>query len=212
MDFSDASDVTTSGLYKHIYQEEYDTPGGEPISVMIADYEFDASAEDIKLLQEISKVSAAAHCPFIAGVSTKFFNKTTFDEVVRMEDLTNYMGRAEYIRWSAFRDLADARYIGLTLPRFLLRLPYGRDNHVRSFDYQESIDAQRAGYYLWGNASFAFAANMTRSFKRDGWIVNIRGPESGGKVEGLPLHQFDAGKGLITKAPTETIITETREL
>lgn len=211
-DFSDAPDATLSGLYKHIYVNEYDTPGGEPISAVISNYEFDSSTQDINLLSEIAKVSAAAHCPWIGSAGAKFFNKDNIDQVAAIEDLTNYMERAEFIRWNAFRDTEDARYIGLTLPRFLLRLPYGNTNPVRLFRYEESVLAPTAKNYLFGNASFAFAANMARSFKKFGWMVNIRGPESGGKVDNLILHQYDIGRGLQTKIPTGIIIPETREL
>lgn len=212
-DLEDAPDTTLSGLYKHIYIREYDTPGGEPISAMISDYTFDASTPDVTMLTEISKVAAASHCPFISSVHAGFFNKENMDEVNKIDDLVTYMeDRAEYLRWKSFRASEDARYIGLTLPRFLLRLPYGEDNPVRSFRFEEQVSGETMESYLWGNASFAFAVNMTRCFKKYGWTVNIRGPESGGKVEGLPLHKYDVGRGLQTKIPTEIIIPETREL
>ncbi len=211
-DFADAPDTTQSGLYKHIYVQEYDTPGGEPISAVISNYEFDAGAPDITLLGELSRVAAAAHCPFIGAAGSNFFKKEKIDDVTRIDDLANYMDRAEYIRWNSLRETDDARYLGLVLPRFLLRLPYGEDNPIRVFNYQENVTGEGAENYLWGNASFAFAANMSRSFKKYGWTVNIRGPEAGGKVEKLPLHQYDIGRGLETKIPTETVIPETREL
>lgn len=211
-DLEDAADTTNSGLYKHIYVREYDTPGGEPISAIISNYEFDVSAPDISLLSEISKISAAAHCPFIGSVGAKFFNKDSMEAVSKIEDLSNYLDRAEYIRWNSFRETEDARYIGLTLPRFLLRLPYGENNPVKMFRFEEDVYGETAEKYLWGRASFAFAVNMTRCFKKFGWTVNIRGPESGGKVESLPLHQYDVGRGLQTKIPTEIIIPETLEL
>jgi len=212
-DFEDAPDTTQSGLYKHIYVQEYDTPGGEPVSAIISNYEFTASAQDIALLTEASRIASVAHCPFIGSVSSKFFNKISIDEIPKIHDLENYMERAEYIRWKTFRESEDSRYIGLTLPRFLLRLPYGKDNNpVRSFNYEEEINSEGHENYLWGNSSFAFAANMSKSFKDNGWCVNIRGPESGGKVENLPIHLYDSGKGLQSKIPTEIIIPETREL
>ncbi len=211
-DFADADEITQTGLYHHIYDQEYDMPGGEPITAIIADYEFSVDTPDIQLLRAISKVASVTHAPFIAAVNASFFNKSHIEELTRIDDLTNYMARAEYIRWQSFRETEDARYIGLTLPRFLLRLPYGNDNPTRSFNYLENVAKPDASDYLWGNASFAFAVNMVRSFKQYGWAVNIRGPESGGKVEGLPLHQYDAGRGLLTKIPTEILIPETREL
>lgn len=212
-DFEDAPDTTQSGLYKHIYTDDYDTPGGEPVTAVVSNFEFDASAQDIALLTEVSRISAVTHCPFLASVGAKFFKKESIDEIPKIHDLENYMDRAEYIRWRTFRESEDSRYIGLTLPRFLLRLPYGQENNpIRAFNYEEGVDAEGSENYLWGNASFAFAANMAQSFKQNGWCVNIRGPESGGKVEHLPIHLYDAGKGLQSKIPTEIIIPETREL
>ncbi len=212
-DFEDAPDTTQSGLYKHIYVQEYDTPGGDPVSAVVSNYEFDASAQDINLLTEVSRVASATHCPFLGSVGHSFFKKGDINELPKVHDLENYMDRAEYIRWRTFRESEDARYIGLTLPRFLLRLPYGKENNpVRAFNYEEEVNEEDSTKYLWGNATFAFAANMAKSFKENGWCVNIRGPESGGKVENLPIHLYDAGKGLQSKIPTEIIIPETREL
>lgn len=211
-DFEDSPEVTQSALYQHVYVNEYDTPGGEPFAALISPYEFTAGAMDVALLRNIAKVSAAAHCPFIGNVGAAFFGKHDMGEVVAINDIENYMERAEYIRWNAFRETEDARYVGLTLPKFLLRLPYGEDNPVRTFSYQEQVAGENASKYLWGASAFALAANMTRSFKKNGWCVNIRGPESGGKVSNLPLHQYDIGQGLQTKIPSEVLLSETREL
>jgi type VI secretion system protein ImpC len=210
-DFENAPELIQSGLYKHIYEKEYDTPGGQPITTIISDYSFNAGVQDIALLRNIASISAATHCPFIANVNPQFFGKANFEEVSQINDLANYMDRSEYIRWNSFREIEDARYIGLVMPRFLLRLPYGKDNCTRTFQYNECV-FDHLEKYLWGMASFPFAANMARSFREYGWTVNIRGPESGGKVQNLLLHQYDFGRGLCTKIPTEILIPETREL
>jgi type VI secretion system protein ImpC len=211
-DFQDAPEITQSGLYKHLYIQEYDTPGGEPYASMVSNYEFDSSNQDIGLLHNISKVASSAHCPFLGSVGSTFFHKISLDEVMKIEDISNYMERAEFMKWNGFRDSEDARYVGLTFPRFLLRLPYGDDNPVKSFQYHEQANARDHEKFLWGSAAFALAANMAASFKHNGWLVNIRGPQAGGKVENLLLHQFDAGRGLQTKIPSEALISETREL
>jgi len=211
-DFEDAPDVTQSGLYNHLYVQEYDTPGGEPITAMVSDYEFDCSAPDIALLTEISRVAAASHAPFLGAVGKQFFGKDDIADLPKIHDLETYFDRAEYIRWRNFRETEDARYIGLVLPRFLLRLPYGSDNPVRGFGYTENVKGNDHEDYLWGNATFAFASNMARSFKRHGWAVNIRGPEAGGKLENMPVHHYDVGKGVQYKIPTEILISETKEL
>ncbi len=210
-DFEDSPEIIQSGLYRHIYSDEYDTPGGEPYAAMIANFEFDNSADDISLLQNISSVSAASHCLFISSVGSKFFGKSDIGDLPKIDDLENYMERAEFTKWRAFRKTDDSRYIGLVLPRFLLRNPYGENKNSRGFNYTESVLGEEHEKYLWGNSAFAFAANMVRSFQDNGWCVQIRGPESGGRVDDLPIHFFNAGKGAQAKIPTEILIPETRE-
>ncbi|KAE9649450.1 type VI secretion system contractile sheath large subunit [Pseudomonas fluorescens] len=211
-DFEDAPEIAQSGLYLHTYTQEYDTPGGEPIAAAISNYEFDRSPQDIALLRNISKVSAAAHMPFVGAVGPAFFGKESMEEVAAIKDIGNYFDRAEYIKWKAFRDSDDARYIGLTMPRVLGRLPYGPDTiPVRNFNYIESVKGPDHGKYLWTNASFAFAANMVKSFITNGWCVQIRGPQSGGAVTELPIHLYDLGTGNQVKIPSEVMIPETRE-
>lgn len=210
-DFLAADDLTQSGLYKHLYIDEYDTPGGEPIAAIITPFEFDASSQDIDLLKELAKIAAVSHCPLIGNIGPKFFFKEQWTDVLQIEDLENYLERAEYIRWNAFRDSEDARYIGLATPKFLLRLPYGVDNTVRGFVYTEDVSREEKDY-LWACSSFAFATRLINSFCDYGWCVNIRGPQSGGKVDCLPLHYFDLGNGWQCKMPTEVLISETREL
>jgi type VI secretion system protein ImpC len=211
-DFEDAPEIAQSGLYFHTYTEEYDTPGGEPIASAISNYEFDRSPQDMALLRNISRVAAAAHMPFIGAVGPSFFGKESMEEVAAIKDIGNYFDRAEYLKWKAFRDCDDARYIGLTLPRVLGRLPYGPDTvPVRSFNYVESVKGPDHQKYLWTNASFAFAANMVKSFVSNGWCVQIRGPQAGGAVTDLPIHLYDLGVGNQVKIPSEVMIPETRE-
>ncbi|BFO09449.1 type VI secretion system contractile sheath large subunit [Serratia rubidaea] len=211
-DFEDAPEIVQSGLYLQTYVAEYDTPGGEPIGALISAYEFDASAQDIALLRNISKVSAAAHMPFIGSAGPKFFLKDNMEDVAAIKDIGNYFDRAEYIKWKAFRETDDARYIGLVMPRVLGRLPYGPDTvPVRSFNYVEEVKGPDHDKYLWTNASFAFAANMVRSFINNGWCVQIRGPQAGGAVQDLPIHLYDLGTGNQVKIPSEVMIPETRE-
>ncbi|MHA7847481.1 type VI secretion system contractile sheath large subunit [Serratia sp. D1N4] len=211
-DFEDSPEIIQSGMYRHAYIQEYDTPGGEPIGAVISNYEFDAGPQDIALLRNISKVSASAHMPFIGAVGPAFFGKSSMEEVAAIKDIGNYFDRAEYIKWKSFRDTDDARYIGLTMPRVLGRLPYGPDTvPVRSFNYVEEVKGPDHEKYLWTNASFAFAANMVKSFIKNGWCVQIRGPQAGGAVTDLPIHLYDLGTGNQVKIPSEVMIPETRE-
>jgi type VI secretion system protein ImpC len=210
--FEDAPELIQSALYKHVYTGAYDQPGADPYAAMISNYEFDNSPQDIALLQEVSKVAASAHCPFIGSVGARFFNKKSMEEWKKIPDLNAWMETADYIKWRSFRESEDARYVGLTFPRFLLRLPYGPDTvSVKSFNYVENVKGPDHEKYLWGNSAFAFATNMVRSFIRDGWCVQIRGPQAGGTVENLPVHIYDVGKGKQMKIPTEVPIDETLE-
>ncbi|MCB9495712.1 MAG: type VI secretion system contractile sheath large subunit [Fibrobacteria bacterium] len=211
-DFEDSPEIIQSAIYKHVYVDEYDTPGGEPYGSIISSYEFDSGAQDVALLTNLSQVSASAHCPFIGAVGHKFFGKQNVHELPKIDDLESYLDRAEYIKWRGFRESEDSRYVGLVLPRFLLRLPYHPENNpVSDFHFTEAVTGDEHDKYLWGNASFTFAANMVRSFVDNGWCVQVRGPEAGGKVEDLPIHTFDVGRGSQMKIPTEILIPETRE-
>ncbi|WP_250454210.1 type VI secretion system contractile sheath large subunit [Caballeronia sp. ATUFL_M2_KS44] len=215
-DFEDAPDIIQSGLFRHTYTEEYDTPGGQPIAALISDYEFDGGPQDIALLRDISKVAAAAHMPFIGAVSPQFFGKASMEEVVAIRDLRGYFERAEYLRWNGLRKMEDARYLGLTLPRFLARLPYVTHSSAdfacdRSFNYSEAVKGSDTSCYVWANASFALATNLVRSFVRNGWCIQIRGPRAGGLVEDLPTQLYDLGAGNLAKIPTEVLVPETRE-
>ena len=209
--FEDAAELYQSGLYEHIYRRAYDQPGADPYGAMISNYAFENNAQDIALLTQLSRVAAAAHCPFVGSVGPQFFGKKSWEEWRQIPDLKAYMESAEYIKWRAFRDTEDSRYVGLVFPRFLLRQPYGGGGTpVKSFNYVESTSAGE-DRYLWGNATFAFASNMVRSFRSSGWCVQIRGPEGGGKVENLPVHLYDTGRGKQMKIPTEILLDETLE-
>ena len=211
-DFDDAPDIVQSGLFRLTYAGEYDMPGGQPIAAIISAFEFDHRAQDIALLRNISKVAAAAHMPFIGAVSPAFFDKPSMEAVAGIRDLPNWFERAEYRKWKGFRETEDARYVALTMPRFLIRLPYGPDTvTVRSFNYTEDVREIGRSAYLWTSAAFAFAVNVVRSFVRNGWCVQIRGPQAGGLIGDIPVHRYDLGMGQLGKISTDALIAETRE-
>jgi type VI secretion system protein ImpC len=211
-DFEDAPEPVQSGLYKQIYNMEYDQPGGEPYAAMITNYEFNRGPQDIGLLQNAAKVAAATHCPFIGSAGSAFFGMKSILDLPNVPDLASLFEQAEYTKWNAFRDSEDSRYVGLTVPRFLLRLPYGQETvPVKEFGFEEHVNGEEHTKYLWGNASFAFATRLTESFAKWGWCVNIRGPQAGGLVEDLPLHLFKSGGDTETKIPTEILIPDRRE-
>lgn len=211
-DFQSVPETLQSGLFKHVYDQEYDQAGGEPFGAIIGNYEFENSIQDITLLRNLSKVSAACHAPFIGAVGSKFFGVKDMDELALKSDVGPIFEQKEYLKWNTFRETEDSRYVGLTLPRFLLRAPYGPDTiPTKTFHFEEDASGDTHEKYLWGNASFAFAANLTRGFAEHGWCVNIRGPKAGGLVEDLPVHFYEASGGTQAKIPTEILISDRRE-
>lgn len=210
--FEDSPELIQSALYRHVYTNAYDQPGADPYGAIISNFEFENKPSDMDLMRNLSKVAASAHCPFIGSIGPEFFGKDSMEDWKKIPDLSAYMETADYIKWNSFRQTEDARYMGLVFPRYMSRLPYGPDTvPVKDFNYVENVKGPDHEKYLWGNASFAFASNMVRSFMSDGWCVQIRGPEAGGKVENLPVHLYDVGKGKQMKIPTEVPISETLE-
>jgi len=202
-----------SPIFKKVYEEEYGQFGGEPFGALVGDYYFDQTAPDVELLGEMSKVAAAAHCPFIAGASPTVMGMGSWTELANPRDLTKIFSTPEYASWRSLRESEDSRYIGLAMPRFLSRLPYGaKSNPLEEFDFEEDTGAADHSRYTWSNAAYAMATNITRSFKLYGWCSRIRGIESGGSVEGLPVHTFPTDDGGVDmKCPTEVAIGDRRE-
>ena len=210
-DFEDAPEIPKAGLYKTVYTAEYGQFGGQPYAAMIGNYDFGPGPQDIKLLQNVASVAAMAHAPFISAAGPQFFGLDDFTNLPQLKDLKSVFEGPQYTKWNSFRESEDARYVGLTLPRFLLRLPYGPDTQpVKAFNYKENV-SDGHDQYLWGNTAFAFASKLTDSFAKYRWCANIIGPQGGGAVEDLPLHQFEAMGAIQTKIPTEILVSERRE-
>lgn len=210
-DFEDSPEIPKSGLYKTVYTAEYGQFGGQPYAAMVGNFDFGPGAQDIKLLQNIASVAAMAHAPFIAAAGPQFLGLEDFNELPNLKDLKSIFEGPKYIKWQSFRESEDSRYIGLTMPRFLLRTPYSlEDAGVKSFEYNENVSAGH-DQYLWGNTAFQFATRLTDSFAKYRWCANIIGPMGGGAVEDMNLHQYDAMGATQTKIPTEVLISERKE-
>lgn len=210
-DFEDSPEIVQSGLYKHIYTAEYGQFGGQPVGALIANYFFDPSAPDVKTMQYVASVASMSHAPFIAAAGPKFFGLESFTGLPDLKDLKDHFEGPQFTKWQSFREQEDARYVGLTVPRFLLRNPYDpEDNPVKSFVYKENV-ASSHEHYLWGNTAYAFASRLTDSFAKFRWCPNIIGPQSGGAVEDLPLHHFESMGEIETKIPTEVLVSDRRE-
>lgn len=210
-DFEDAADITRSGLYKAIYTAEYGQFGGQPYGALIGNWAFGPGGQDIKLLQSIAAVAAMSHTPFIAAAGARFFGVESFAELPNLNDLSAVFEGPQFIKWNAFRESEDARFVGLTVPHFLLRVPYGEDTvPTKKFVYNESVIAGNEAF-LWGNAAFAFSSLLFESFAQYRWCANIIGPQGGGTVRDLPIYNYQAMGATQTKIPTEVLISERRE-
>ncbi|MGA2500351.1 MAG: type VI secretion system contractile sheath large subunit [Tepidisphaeraceae bacterium] len=202
-----------SPLFKKIYEDEFGTPGGTPYGCLLGDYQFDHTPPDVEILQGVSQISAAAHAPFISASSPSLLNMDSWQQLSDPRDLTKIFQSPEYAPWRAFRESDDAKYIGLTMPRYLSRIPYGsKTNPVEEFAFEEDTTGTDHNKYVWSNACYAMGRNITRSFKTYGWCARIRGVESGGMIEDLPCHTFPTDDGGVDmKCPTEIAITDRRE-
>ncbi len=202
-----------SPLFRRLYEDEFGTPGGQPYGCLIGDYAFDHSAPDVELLGGLAQIASAAHAPFISSAAPRLFGMESWQELSNPRDLTKIFQTPEYAAWRSLRDAEDSRYVGLTMPRFLARMPYGsKTNPVDEFDFEEDVEGADHSKYVWANAAYAMGTNITRSFKLYGWCSRIRGVESGGVVEGLPVHTFPTDDGGVDmKCPTEIAITDRRE-
>lgn len=211
-DFEECLDITQSGLYKHVYSSGYGQFGGQPIGTIIADYELSPSNVDIKFMNKIASISAMSHAPFIAAAGPKFFGLESFEGLPDLKDLKDVMSSPQYAGWRGFRETnEDARYVGLTLPRFLLRAPYDPENNpIAKFVYKENVSASHESY-LWGNTVYTFASALTNSFSKYRWCTNIIGPSSGGAITDLPVHTFESMGDVEMKIPTEILVSDRRE-
>jgi type VI secretion system protein ImpC len=214
-DLERAVEFDQSHLYKKVYEEEYGQLGGQPYGMLVGDYAFSRHPEDVSLLKMVSGVAAAAHAPFVAAAAPRLFNFDRFTELTAPRDLAKIFTRdnPEYASWWSFRESEDSRYVALTLPHVLARLPYGENfKKVDAFNFEEFVDGKDHDKYLWMNAAWAYAARITDAFAKYGWLARTRGVLGGGKVEDLPVHTFPTDDGDVAmKCPTEIAISDRRE-
>ena len=210
-DFEDTPEIPKSGLYRTIYSNEYGVFGGKPYGLLCGNFDFGPGPQDLQLLGKLASVAAMAHAPLITNSSPEFFGEKSFLPLPAMKDLDSLFEGPQYARWRGFRESEDARYVGMCMPRFLLRLPYGEKTiPVKGFNFAEDVVGEH-DRYLWGHASNAMATRIADSFAKYRWAPNIIGPQAGGAVDSLPLHQYEAMGEIQTKIPTEVMLTERRE-
>lgn len=218
-DLKRAMDFDQSQMFLKIYEDEYGKLGGEPYSIIIGDFQFNAkNAADVEFLQKMSSVAAAAHAPFIAAASPESFGISSFTELNDIYDLAKVFDHRlnpMYTKWNSFRESPDSRYAALTVPGYLGRLPYGKgDNEmqIQEFAFDENVDGRNHGDYLWCNAAYMLGEKVAEAFVDTGWYAAIRGVENGGLAEDLPIHVVRTSEGdLSAKCPIEISIGDRRE-
>jgi type VI secretion system protein ImpC len=213
-DFQSALEFDQSTMFKKVYEEEFGTFGGAPFGALLGDFEITRQPEDMYFIEQMSHVAAASHAPFISAASPELFGLETYSDLGKPRDLSKVFDTVEYAKWKAFRESEDSRYVGLTLPRFLGRMPFHPADGATTegFNFVEDVDGTDHHKYLWCNAAYAFGSKLSAAFEDYGWCAAIRGVEGGGLVEDLPTHTFKTDEGEVAlKCPTEIAITDRRE-
>lgn len=206
-DFEFSPDILSSGYYRHVYSAGYGQFGGVPVAAVIGCYDFTPAPADVKLLRYLSVVSSMAHAPFLSAAHATFFGVDSLADLPTIRDLDAVLSSPTHTRWQALRAFPDARYLGLTVCRFLLREPYTQASHqVRQFVYQEKIGSQQ--HLLWGNSAFLLAICLAGSFARYRWCPNIIGADSGGAIRNLPAYHYPALGRWQEKIPTEVLLSD----
>lgn len=208
-----SADIAGSELFKKVYVAEYDQFGGAPYGCIIGTYEFANTPQDMLWLKSMGKIGAAAHAPFVASASPKFFGCETMAEVNQLRDITGLFNTPRYSAWNALRDTEEAAYVGLTMPRYMARAPYdAMYNPAEGITFTEKVRGDNESDYVWGSAALLFARNIVRSFETSGWCQHLRGVKGGGQLTGLASHTFNVRGEDELRAPVEVSMPDFREL
>ena len=217
-----AIEFDQSQLFRKVYSDEFGTPGGQPFGMLVGDYNVchrpfaDHPTDDLSALNGIAGVAAAAFAPFVCGIDPRFLELDSFANLELPLNLAQTFDQLDYMKWRAFRDTDDARFVGLALPRALFRRPYGDLPGVTNgFDFREDVSAPDRSGYLWGNPAFTLAACAVRSFAESNWLADIRGvradSDGGGRVVGLPAVGYGSGSAETPRSVTDSHLTDVQE-
>jgi len=202
-----SDDLISTGIYKLLVEKTVDTPGAEPWAVIAGNFTFGPTLEDAKLLARIAQVAAGAGAPFIAGASPRLLG---CDSVLNLPDARQWKGQMSgetAASWQSLRSSSQARFVGLALPRFLLRLPYGKDTEpAELFQFEEMPDPAAHENYLWGNPAFACAFLLAESFAVQGWELR---PGTISEISGLPIYVHTVEGEPKAQPCAEVLLTET---
>jgi len=213
-DFENNSvDLANGALFRKAYIAEYDQFGGKPFGGIVGLFDFEYTPKDLFWLRQMGKVAAVSHAPFVSSVSPKFFGCNSSEELAQVKDLEGMLNQPKYGAWQTLRDTPESAYLGLCVPRYMLRLPWHPEkNPAGDMNFTEDMGKHEDTKYLWGNSAILFAKNMFRSFETSGWCQHMRGPKGGGLVSGLPVNTFNIRGEDEIKLPIEFSIPDYREL
>ncbi len=182
VDFERAADFDQSHLFQKVYSNEFGMPGGLPFGVLLCDYEIrhrptkELPVDDVATLTGLAGVAAAAFAPAILGASPRLLGLDSFCDLDHVSTLSGLFRSPEYLRFARLRQMEDARFLGLVLPRVLMRAPYTHDvAHGLAFRYREDLHGLSHDQWCWGSAVYAFGEVLIRSFHLHGWFADICG-------------------------------------
>jgi type VI secretion system protein ImpC len=205
-DLRGEEDLRATGAYKLLVEQTVETPGGEPWAVVAGDFIFDHTREDVELLGRLAKICSQAGAPFLAMAHPRLLGCQSLVEAPDPRDWHRSPDAGSREAWKMLRRLPEVVYVGLALPRFLLRLPYGAETDpIEQFDFEEMGAMPEHDHYLWGNPSFACVCLLAQSFSQSGWDL---WPGSIQDIEGLPLHVYKVGGESQITPCAELVLTE----
>ncbi|MFZ5893389.1 MAG: type VI secretion system contractile sheath large subunit [Myxococcota bacterium] len=207
------ADIGGAELFKKVYVAEYDQFGGSPYGAIVGLYEFENKPSDIVWLRAMGKVAAASHAPFVGSASPRLFGCETMAEVNLLRDIEGIFSTPRYAKWNELRDSEEAVYLGLAMPRYMVRAPYNSlSNPAENILFEEELRGDDDSKYVWGSAAMLFARNLVKSFESSGWCQYIRGVKAGGLVSGLSSYSFNIRGEEELRAPVEISMPDFREL
>lgn len=220
-DFDRASDFDQSQLFQLVYDNEFGMPGGLPFGALLADYDVHPRPspkhphDDIAVLKSLSQVAAAAFCPVFLNASPSMFGVDRFDQMQHSIDYGKVQSDLDFLAWRQFRETEDSRFVGLAMPRMLMRRPYGSQQIARSGYLFDEMDTDRDAH-VWGGAVYAVGETLIRAFGQSRWLADIRGVqrgiEGGGLVLGPVSHEFTTDSPEIAAKPiTDLVVSDALE-
>ena len=205
------TDWQQSTVFRGAYEVPFGTRGGEPFTCLVGDYSFSHTPADVAFLEAMGRTAAAAHAPFVAGADPGSLGLESWGELGQMRvPRTGVLTGPERLAWDGLRASPNARYLALAVPRFLGRAPYADAKLTQNRGaFSEVVSEAGQDPFVWVNAAYAFAANVARACQLYAWPARVRGVESGGMVEGLPIPKCTSVRGdVVAGCPVECALTD----